>query len=116
MVRPKQQRLVAAPPKATYFKPRGIPMIHLSEICLSLEGLEAVRLADMGGLTCCQAAHQMGVSRHTFGRILSEARRIIAGALVNGQALRIEGGDWAFRDVPPPCCNFAETHHENQTE
>ena len=104
MVRPKQQRQVSAAPRATYFKPRGIPLIHLSEVCLSVEGLEAVRLADLEGLPCCRAAVHLGVSRHTFGRILTEARRIIAAALVKGQALRIEGGDWVFRDVVPPPC------------
>ncbi|MDL2226726.1 DUF134 domain-containing protein [Deltaproteobacteria bacterium OttesenSCG-928-M10] len=104
MARPKQQRQVSASPKATYFKPRGIPLIHLGEVCLSVEGLEAVRLADLEGLPCCRAAAHMGVSRHTFGRILAEARRIIAVALVKGQALRIEGGDWVFRDAAPPPC------------
>jgi predicted DNA-binding protein (UPF0251 family) len=35
----------------------------------------------------------MGVSRHTFGRILTEGRNAAADALVSGRALRIEGGD-----------------------
>jgi len=40
----------------------------------------------------------MGVSRPTFGRILSEARRIVAEVLVMGKVLRIEGGDF---EMPP---------------
>lgn len=104
MVRPKQHRHVSSTPKATYFKPWGIPLIHLNEVRLSVEGLEAVRLADLEGLPCCRAATHMGVSRHTFGRILTEARQIIAAALVKGQALRIEGGDWVFRDIAAPPC------------
>jgi len=37
------------------------------------------------------------VSRPTFGRILSEARRIVAEVLVMGKVLRIEGGDLRCR-------------------
>ncbi|MDR2946725.1 MAG: DUF134 domain-containing protein [Candidatus Adiutrix sp.] len=104
MVRPKQQRQISAVPKATYFKPQGIPMTRLSEVRLSVEGLEAVRLADLEGLPCCRAAAHMGISRHTFGRVLAEARGIIAAALVHGQALRIEGGDWVFQEpAARPC-------------
>jgi uncharacterized protein len=38
------------------------------------------------------------VSRPTFGRILAEARAIVADALVMGKVLRIEGGHF---DMPP---------------
>ncbi len=34
----------------------------------------------------------MGVSRQTFGRIVESARGKVADALVNGKALRVEGG------------------------
>jgi hypothetical protein len=34
----------------------------------------------------------MGVSRATFGRIVADARRRVAEALVEGKLLRIEGG------------------------
>lgn len=40
----------------------------------------------------------MNVSRQTFGRILAEARAIIADALVMGKVLRIEGGNF---EMPP---------------
>ena len=84
-------------PKAAYFKPRGIPLWELSETSLSVEGLEAIRLADLEGLTMQDAATRMNVSRHTFGRILAEGRRAVADALVNGRALRIEGGDYELK-------------------
>jgi predicted DNA-binding protein (UPF0251 family) len=44
------------------------------------------------------AAKMMDISRQTFGRVLAEARSIIADALVMGKTLRIEGGDF---DMPP---------------
>jgi len=38
------------------------------------------------------AATQMNVSRQTFGRVLAEARQIVAEALVMGKVIRIQGG------------------------
>ncbi len=92
MPRTRLRRFVAGLPKAAYFKPLGIPLWALDEVRLPVEGLEALRLADLEGLTAEEAAGRMGVSRHTFGRVLAEARAAVAGALVAGAALRIEGG------------------------
>jgi hypothetical protein len=39
----------------------------------------------------------MNVSRQTFGRILSAARKTLAEAVVFGQALRIDGGHYVVR-------------------
>ncbi|MFZ1125924.1 MAG: DUF134 domain-containing protein [Candidatus Baltobacteraceae bacterium] len=94
MSRPRRCRQVAGVPRAVYFKPQGIPLGELEEVSLAVEGLEALRLADLEGLTMETAATGMAVSRHTFGRILAEARRAVARALVNGAALRIEGGNY----------------------
>ena len=96
MPRPRHCRYVSAAPQADYFKPRGIPLRELEEVTLTVEGLEALRLSDIEGLTAAQAAERMQISRHTFGRVLKEARNAVAKALVNGTALRIEGGDHAF--------------------
>jgi predicted DNA-binding protein (UPF0251 family) len=74
---------------ARYFKPRGIPMLQLEEVALSLDELEALRLADLEGLYQEVAAAQMGISRQTFGAIVQRARRKVAEALLHGKALRI---------------------------
>lgn len=74
------------------FKPAGIPGRFLEEVVLGLDGLEALRLADLEGLYHEAAAARMGVSRATFGRIVEDARRRVAEALVEGKLLRIEGG------------------------
>jgi predicted DNA-binding protein (UPF0251 family) len=68
------------------------------EVVLSVEGLEAIRLADHQGLDHETAAGMMNVSRQTFGRILAEARTIVADALVMGKVLRIGGGHF---EMPP---------------
>ena len=90
MPRPRKPRCINASAPATYFKPRGIPLSALREAVLEPEDFEALRLADVEGLDAMEAARAMGVSRHTFGRILRKARCVTAQALVNGWALRIE--------------------------
>jgi predicted DNA-binding protein (UPF0251 family) len=80
-------------PGSSYFKPRGIPLSTLEEVVLSVDEFEAIRLADLEGLYQEQAAERMKVSRQTFGRIVETARRKVAEALVEGKALKIEGGE-----------------------
>ena len=96
MPRPRCPRRVAAPPRCSYFKPAGIPMSRLEEVALSVDELEALRLADLEGLYQDDAAARMGVSRPTFARIVEASRRKVAEALVHGRALRIAGGPVAF--------------------
>ncbi len=96
MPRPRKCRRVQGHPTAAFFKPQGIPLRELTEIYLPLEGLEAIRLCDLEGLTQEEASKRMDVSRHTLGRILAEARRVLAETVVQGMALRIEGGDYVI--------------------
>jgi predicted DNA-binding protein (UPF0251 family) len=55
-------------------------------------------MSDFQGLDQETAAGMMNVSRQTFGRILAEARAIVADALVMGKTLRIGGGHF---EMPP---------------
>ena len=61
-----------------------------SEPPKTLDEMEAMRLADIEGLYHGDAAVGMGVSRQTFGRILAQARKKVACALIGGKALRID--------------------------
>lgn len=99
MPRPRHCRHVTTTPVAGFFKPRGIPLRELEVVTLTIEGLEALRLADLLGLTAAEAAEHMRVSRHTFGRVLAEARRVVAEALVGGLALCIDGGHFVVADT-----------------
>jgi predicted DNA-binding protein (UPF0251 family) len=65
-------------------------MTHLEQVSLGLDELEAMRLADYDGLYHEEAATSMNVSRATFGRIINEARRKVADAIIHGKALTIE--------------------------
>jgi predicted DNA-binding protein (UPF0251 family) len=76
-----------------YFKPAGIEMRALEEVTLQLDEIEALRLTDLEGLYQEEAAARMGISRPTLSRISAEARWKVADALVNGKALRVEGGE-----------------------
>ena len=59
---------------------------------LDLAEVEALRLADLEGLYQEQAAERMRISRSTFARIVSTARRKTAEALIHGKALLIADG------------------------
>ncbi|NQT10189.1 MAG: DUF134 domain-containing protein [Desulfobacteraceae bacterium] len=98
MVRPRKNRRVAFDPDVSYFKPRGIPMIELEEVCLTVDECESIRLADLIGMSHEEAGSSMGVSRATFGRIVQQARKIIADALINGKAINIEGGNYKINE------------------
>jgi len=90
MPRPKKCRNIGCNPSVFYFKPRGIPLFQLGETGLDMDELETVRLADYEGMYHEDAAVKMNISRATFGRILNNARRKVADAIVNGKALKIE--------------------------
>jgi predicted DNA-binding protein (UPF0251 family) len=90
MSRPRKCRIVQCRPDATYFKPRGIPLIDLVEVSISLDEIEAIRLADYKKLYHEDAAKTMNISRQTFGRILKDARRKVAECLLKGKALKID--------------------------
>ena len=112
MPRPRHCRRVAYLPQATFYKPRGIPLSVLQHITLTVDELEAIRLADLEGLYQEQAAEKMNVSRQTFGRIIESAHKKIADALVNGKALSIEGGivELDTTTLPGPPHRFRHGH------
>ena len=108
MSRPTKCRRVAFLPNVTYFKPAGIPLRSLEEVQLSIEEAEAIRLKDLKGLEQEECAERMNVSRPTFQRVLASARKKIANALLNGQAIRIQGGSFDIASNRFKCSNDHE--------
>ena len=96
MSRPRRCRRVGFPPKVTYFKPAGVRMIELEDSVLTVDEYEAVRLKDLLGLSQEEAAKKMNISQPTFHRLILSARKKISDAIVNGKAIRIEGGQVRF--------------------
>ena len=135
MSRPFKCRRVRCQPLSEYFKPQGIPLRALEEVGLTLDELEAIRLADLEGFYQEDAANKMKVSRQTFGNIIVSAHKKIADALLNAKALRIKGGvvkmmerqfvcydckhEWALpygtgRPVECPQCKSVNIHRAPQ--
>lgn len=97
MVRPHRCRRVDLEPNTTYFKPRGIPLVELQEVILQVDEFEAVRLKDLVGLDQGECAEKMNISQPTFHRLVLSARKKISDAIVNGKAIKIEGGSFRYR-------------------
>ena len=100
MARPQKDRLVTCDPTISYFKPRGVPLREMDEVRLTIDQMEAIRLADLEGLSHEEAGQKMGVSRATFGRIVQRARHVVAEALIHGKAILLEGGNYQVRQGP----------------
>ena len=97
MVRPRLCRRVGFNPDVTYFKPRGIPLVELEEVILPVDEFEAVRLKDLEGLEQEKCAKKTNISQPTFHRLVLSARKKIADAIINGKAIRIEGGNYKYK-------------------
>jgi uncharacterized protein len=106
--RPRCCRRVAGLPRCLVFKPAGVPASAVEEVVLGVDELEAIRLADLSGLYQEEAAAQMNVSRQTFGRIIEAAHKKVAQALIEGKALRIEGGTIEVTEMRAFKCDACE--------
>jgi predicted DNA-binding protein (UPF0251 family) len=110
MPRPHKCRSIGWEPTASIFKPAGVPGHALQQVTLSLDELEASRLADLEGLYQEEAARRMEVSRQTFGNIVASARRKLADCVVNGKLLRIQGGTVRLVGVRTFACGHCRRH------
>lgn len=70
--------------------------MKVAGVILTLDELEAIRLADLKGLHQEDAAKRLKISRPTFSRIIESARSKVADGLVNIKCIKVEGG----------CCTF----------
>jgi uncharacterized protein len=94
MSRPFKCKRIGYLPEVTIFKPTGIPLRELEVVAFSFEEAEAIRLKELEGLEQEPAAEKMNISRPTFQRILASARQKLADVIINGKAIRIEGGNY----------------------
>jgi predicted DNA-binding protein (UPF0251 family) len=92
MPRPLTTRRIGTKLRGQVFRPETASSPDTAPANLTLDGLEALRLADVEGLYQEEAARRMGISRPTFARVLASARSLVADALVNGKAVEIGGG------------------------
>ncbi len=99
MARPVKPRWIGFDPPGVCFVPQPMASPGTELMVLTLDELEAMRLADLEGLGQEEAARRMNVSRPTFGRIVEQARKKVATALVQERGIGIEGG--VIRFHPP---------------
>lgn len=88
--RRRAERIISGPPGCSCFFPQCAPDAA-EPVILRPEEIEVLRLVDLLGMQQEEAAEAMGVSRKTLWRDLHEARQKVAGAIVNGRAIIIEG-------------------------
>ena len=92
MARPRRARRIRFMPDVTYFKPQGIMIRNLEITELTFDEIECVRLSEIKELSQVDAAKKMKIHQSTFQRSLAKARKKIADALINGKAIKIQGG------------------------
>lgn len=118
MPRPVKWRRVQFVPKNTYFMPLNKKKCEIEEITLKIEELEAMRLKDIEKLNQEECAKKMRVSRQTFQNIIDKARQKVARALIEGKAIKIEGGNYTINICNLKCLecgNVFEVNYENKT-
>jgi len=94
VARPILDKIVNTIPLFVYYKPHGVSLEKLDEIILTLEEIEAFNLKDREGLDQIDAAREMGISRSTFQRLLKSARKKVITAIIEGKAIKFEGGNY----------------------
>lgn len=110
MPRPTKFRRVEFFPEDTYFVPWGKPRCKIEEMILKVEELEAMRLKDIEGLNQEECAKKMQVSRQTFQNIIDSARKKVAVALTEGNAIRINGGNYKATFCKFKCLNCGNVY------
>jgi predicted DNA-binding protein (UPF0251 family) len=94
MPRPRRKRWIRFTPGVTYFKPAGVRTVDLKEVVLTLEESEAIRLIDFEKVEQSKAGKKMNISQPTLSRLLKSARKKISDAIINGKAIKIQGGTY----------------------
>lgn len=115
MPRPRKQKLICSLPPCSTFAPSGSTDRSDSEaVFMSLEEYETIRLIDLNDMDQAQCAEEMGVARSTVQRLYMDARRKIAGCIVEGRMLKISGGDYTLcaKRKDPSKCEGCRRHRE----
>ncbi|MCD8326824.1 MAG: DUF134 domain-containing protein [Lachnospiraceae bacterium] len=109
MPRPTKCRMICRFPRTLEFIPAkaedGKP-----PVILTLDEYETIRLIDKEGLSQEQCSKRMQVARTTVQKIYDSARKKLANALVEGQPLKIEGGEYRLCNGINPFCGLEECY------
>lgn len=101
MPRPVKRRRVCFMPCVSSFGPsvkEDVKEGDRGEIIMTVDEYETIRLIDNENLSQEECSAYMGIARTTVQRIYDTARKKIAGAIVGGLVLKIEGGNFELCD------------------
>jgi predicted DNA-binding protein (UPF0251 family) len=104
MARPRKWRRVCGLPESNLFGPLHSPLNQKKLVTMAVDEYETIRLIDLEGFTQEECAQQMGVARTTVQGIYAQARKKIAESLVQGNVLKIEGGEYQLCNGPGRFC------------
>lgn len=79
------------------FKPKSIPLSKLNKVQIGHDEMEALKLVDLEHMKQSDAANKMGISPATIQRVIESARQKITNALIEGEAIIIDGGDYVIK-------------------
>lgn len=111
--RPTKWRKVEFIPNIQYFTPLDSEKEKIEENIILIEEVEAIRLKDLEKLEQEACAERMEVSRQTFQRILNTGREKIADSIINGKAIRIQGGNFTRNICPVRCLDCGKEWKES---
>jgi len=94
VARPRKTRMVNFEHNTRHFRPSGNPVDDVDEINITIDELESLRLNYLEQLNQSDAAVRMHIHQSTFQRTLRRTLEKITDALVNGKAIKIEGGNY----------------------
>ena len=125
MARPTKSRNICEMPRFTRFGACGT--CHTDDrapIKMTLDEYETIRLIDHENLTQEECADRMEIARTTVTAIYADARRKLAAAIVDGNAIEIAGGNVRVCDgTMRQCgqhgcgrCRFRGTSDPSRTE
>ena len=104
MPRPRKWRMVCGLPEISEFIPAGSAQEMREIVVMTVDEYETIRLIDYEGFSQEECSGYMKIARTTVQQIYNNARKKIARVLVDGLALRIEGGDYRLCDGTGPHC------------
>ena len=116
MPRPRKWRRVCCLPLRTTFGPLGSGKGISEMVIMTVGEYETIRLIDYESMTQEECAESMGVARTTVQRIYNEARNKLSGILVDGNIVRIEGGDYRLYDDSEQGWGRCRRHRHGQNE
>lgn len=115
MPRPRKWRKVCGLPDTNQFGPLDLDGKD-GFVQMTVDEYETIRLIDLEGLTQAECASQMDIARTTVQGIYNQARKKLADSLVNGKALRIEGGEYRLCDGQGRYCHGSGCRRRKQNK